>query len=359
MMTTSMTNQQMKRLAGLVSAALASLLALPGTARGETSVPTLTSHDRHLEVCTNQEIRDGGGSDGVTALAVMPDGKHLLVGCRSGAVELRTPDGQLRFRRQPKLLDVQSVAVTSDGQLLFSLAGDTIHRWSASGEPRGSFKTATNADCDDEGCNTLVMVISTNQGSLLTGHSDGSAVLWNAQGMQLRRFEDPSPFLTSRVVRLAFDPTGNSIAIGHEDGTVRRWSTTGRLLTEIETELEAVKALAITANGDVWAAGWYGAGRWDPLGRRQATLRGNASIEHLQVLSQSTAVVLGGSQYGDDYLEIRNLQDQPLLNLRLSDGSVPSIPVSGPMVVSADGRLLYMAVSAWIYRWDLPHHGYS
>ncbi|MGB5135054.1 MAG: hypothetical protein WBN89_07760 [Prochlorococcaceae cyanobacterium] len=356
-----MTTQQGLGLYGLVTATLAALLAMPEPIRAETAVPTLLAREAHLEVCTSQEIRDGGGSDFVTALASMPDGRQLLVGCRSGAVELRTAEGQLRFRQQPKLFDVQSVAVTPDGRLLFSLAGDTIHRWSTTGEPRGSFKTAIAKDGDCEGCDTRVMVISPDGKSLLTGHRNGSAVLWNTEGVQLRRFEHPS--WGSQVNQVAFDPSGSSIAIGEERGTVRRWSTTtGRLLSEIDTGLATLNSLAVTASGDVWAAGWNGggAGRWDPLGRLHTALRENAIVDPFQVLPQGTGVVLGGSQYGDNYFEIRDLQGQLLMNLRIPDdmmeagNSVPSLSLGNPLLVSADGKLLYLAVSSWIYLWDLP-----
>ncbi|WP_396122282.1 WD40 repeat domain-containing protein [Cyanobium sp. ATX 6A2] len=85
------------------------------------------------------------------------------------------------------------------------------------------------------------MVISPDGKSLLTGHTDGSAVLWNAEGVQLRRFENPSA--RSQVDQVAFDPSGSSIAIGEENGTVRRWSTTtGRLLSEIDTGLANLNA---------------------------------------------------------------------------------------------------------------------
>lgn len=357
-----MTTRHVLGLSGLVTATLTALLAVPEPISAETAVPTLLARKAHLEVCTGREVPDGGGSDVVTALAAMPDGNHLLVGCRSGAVELRTLDGQLRFRQQPKSLQVQSVAVTPDGKLLFSLAGDTIHRWSSTGEPRGSFNTATAEEDRCEGCDTSVMVISPDGGSLLTGHTGGSAVLWNGEGVQLRRFEDPSS--GSQVDQVAFDPSGSSIAIGEEAGTVRRWSTSsGRLLSEIDTELENLDALAITASGDVWAAGWYGVGRWDPLGRRQTTLRDNAMVGYFQALPSGTAVVLGGAQHGDDYFEIRDIQGQPVMNLRIHDewakegNGLPSLTIKGGLVlVSADGRLLFMGEGTRIYLWDLPEN---
>ncbi|MCP9927450.1 WD40 repeat domain-containing protein [Cyanobium sp. CH-040] len=361
-MTTGMTTRRGLGLYGLATALLTALLGMHEPISAETAVPTLLARKAHLEVCTGRDVPDGGGSDVVTALAAMPDGNHLLLGCRSGAVELRTLNGQLRFRQQPKPLQVQSVAVTSDGKLLFSLAGDSIHRWSSSGEPRGSFNTATGEAGRCEGCDTRVMVISPDGSSLLTGHADGSAALWNAEGVQLRRFEDPSS--GSLVDQVAFDPSGSSIAIGEETGTVRRWNTTsGRLLSEIDTGLENLDALAITASGDVWAAGWYGAGRWDLLGRRQTTLRENAMVGYFQALPSGTAVVLGGAQYADNFFEIRDIRGQPVMNLRIHDewakegNGLPSVTTKGGLVlVSADGRLLYMADGDWVYLWDLPEN---
>ena len=89
-------------------------------------------------------------------------------------------------------------------------------------------------------------------------------------------------------------------------------------------------------------------------------MRENATVDSFQVLPQGTGVVLGGSQYGDNYVEIRDLQGQLLMNLRIPDdmmeagNSVPSLSPGELLVVSADGKLLYLADSSWIDLWDLP-----
>lgn len=137
----SITTHQGRRLKGLVRAALTSLLVLPVTSLAQAEPSALKEREPPVEVCTGKMV-DGSGTDFVNAMAFTPDGRHLLLGCRSGAVELRTPEGQLRFSQQTKLLHVESVAVTPDGRHLFSLIGDTIHRWSESGEARGSFSAA-------------------------------------------------------------------------------------------------------------------------------------------------------------------------------------------------------------------------
>lgn len=201
------------------------------------------------------------------------------------------------------------------------------------------------------------MVISPDGESLLTGHTDGSAVLWNVKGVQLQRLEDPRPYGQSQVVQVAFDPSGSSIVVGHEDGTVRRWSMAGRLLIEIDTGTEALKTLAITASGDVWVAGHGGAGRWDSQGRQQVKLRGDGfSFDYLHLLPESTAIVLVGSQYGDNFLEMRDIQGRVLLTFQryaefgLPGGSLPN----GPTAVSPDSRMLVVADWNRLHRWELP-----
>jgi WD40 repeat protein len=194
------------------------------------------------------------------------------------------------------------------------------------------------------------MAIAPDGRGLLTGHDDASAALWTLEGVLVRRFEAPQPLVTSsqRVVQVAFDPAGTALAVGHENGTVRRWSTSGNLLSEIETGIENLKALAITANGDAVAAGWHGARRWDVRGRQQRSLREEGIVESLQMLPDGSAAVLAGTQV-DGYLEIRDLQGRTLLNLQ-----PPSASPEGPLAVSPDGRVLVMADTNRLHRWMLP-----
>ncbi|MBM5825401.1 MAG: WD40 repeat domain-containing protein [Cyanobacteria bacterium M_surface_10_m2_119] len=100
-------------------------------------------------------MADGSGVDVVMAMAFTADGDNVLLGCRSGAVELRSLEGQLRFRQQPKMHHIQRVAVTPDGRVLLMLSGNTIHLWSASGASLGRIDTTV---C--EGCSTNTMVVS-------------------------------------------------------------------------------------------------------------------------------------------------------------------------------------------------------
>lgn len=130
----------------------------------------------------------------------------------------------------------------------------------------------------------------------------------------------------------------------------------GRLLIEIDTGTEALKTLAITASGNFWAAGHGGAGRWDSQGRQQVKLRGDAfSFDYLHLVPESTAIVLAGSQYGDNFLEMRDIQGRMLLTFQhYSDFGVPGGPLpDGPIAVSRDGRVLALAGSSLLHRWEL------
>ncbi len=131
----------------------------------------------------------------------------------------------------------------------------------------------------------------------------------------------------------------------------------GRLLIEIDTGTEALKTLAITASGDFWAAGHGGAGRWDSQGRQQVKLRGDGfSFDYLHLLPESTAIVLVGSQYGDDFLEMRDLQGRALFTFQdhYSLGLPGAAPPHGPIAVSPDSRMLVVADSNGLHRWELP-----
>jgi WD40 repeat protein len=286
---------------------------------------------------------DGSGVDIVRAMAFTADGRSLLLGCKSGAVELRTREGQLLFRRQPDSEIVRSVVVAPGGRRLLSASGNTIRLWNSDGDPVGSFRTG------DSPINAMAM--SPDGRSLLTGHDDSSGLLWTLEGVLLRRFDDPRPFPTSDggAVQVVFDPSGDEIALGHGTGTVRRWSLSGRLISEIDTGLEVLKVLAITPQGDLVAAGWHGARRWEATsGRLRGSLREEGIVEVLRLLPDGKAAVLAGSDV-DGYLEMRDLQGRSLLSFQ-----APSGWPEGPMAISPDGKVLVMAEWNWLSSWELP-----
>ncbi|MCP9841986.1 hypothetical protein KBY93_15355 [Synechococcus sp. J7-Johnson] len=351
MATNSMTTRHGRRQKGLVCSALMSLLVQPVTARAQAEPSVLKEREPPVEVCTGK-MADGSGTDFVNAMVFTPDGRNLLLGCKSGAVELRSVEGQLQFRQQPIVHHVGHVAITPDGSLLLSVSGNTVHLWSGAGEARGSFDTTI---C--EGCSTNAAVISPDGSSLLTGHDNAAAVLWTFKGVQLRQFEDPRPFMPydRRIVQLAFDPDGSGIAGSDDTGTVRRWSATGRLLGEVETGFSSVNGLFITASGDLFAAGSDGAMRWDSKGKQQGTVRAEGIVNAFKLLPDGSAVVLAG-MHVDDFLEMRDLQGRVLftfLDYYHSRVSVTTLP-PGAMAVSPDSKTLVVADSNRLHRWELP-----
>lgn len=327
-----------------VLVALAAALVPPALpARSQPGGAPLAEQDPQLEVCTG-ELADGSGNDTVQALAFTPDGQQLLLGCKGGAVELRSLEGELRFRRQSDPRPVAAVAVSPDGQRLITASGQTVRFWSVGGEPLGQFSTGSPTD---QAINALA--VSADGRRLLIGEDGAVAGLWTLQGVALSRVVPPGPFNRSdaRVVSVAFSPEAAEVVIGHEDGGVRRWSLDGRLLGVIETDYSPLRVVRPLPQGELLAAGWHGAARWDARGEPLQPLRQQGIVDSLQLLPTGRTVVLAGVEV-DPYLEVRDLLGSRLLTLQ------PSGATDGPLAVSPDGGLVVLAEGGRLSRWLLP-----
>lgn len=326
---------------GLLALAMALVPARP--VRPQADAAALAADGPALEVCTG-ELADGTGTDTVTALAFLPDGQLLLIGCKGGAVELRSLDGLLRFRRQMEAGPVAAVAVSPDGQRLITASAQSVQSWNTSGESIGRFSTGSSSEA---GINALAL--SADGRRLLTGEDGAIARLWTLEGRELSRFDPPGPLnrADARVVSVALSPVASEVAVGHEDGGVRRWSLDGRLLAEVDSEFSPLRAVLLTAQGDLLAAGWHGAARWDGRGVPLQPLRAQGSVDSLLLLPQGRGVVLAGVEV-DPYLEVRNSLGGPVLRLQ------PPGATDGPLVVSPSGGLVVLADGSSLWRWSLP-----
>lgn len=330
-----------------VCVALLVLVAAPlpplHPAGAQSAAAGLAESGPALEVCTGS-LADGSGDDTVQALAFTPDGQQLLVGCKGGAVELRSQEGQLRFRRQPDAEPVAAVAVSPDGQRLMTASAQTVRIWTSSGEPIGQFSIGS---APEQRINALAL--SSDGSRLLIGEDGAVAGLWTLQGVSVSRFEPPGTFhrASERVVSVAFAPGRAEVAVGHEDGSVRRWSRDGRLLAEVATPFSPLRVVRLTPQGDLMAAGWYGARQWNGRGEPLPSLRQEGSVEALQLLPQGRGVVLAGVEV-DPYLEVRDALGNTVLTLQ------PPGSGEGPLALSPDGAWVVLAQSGRLWRWQLP-----
>ena len=157
-----------------------------------------------------------GANRGAYALALTPDGSRAAVGCKDGVVrEFSVPDGDLIRELRGHLGYVRSVAYTPDGRLLLSSADDgRIRVWStASDEAVHVLKEHLGG--------VLSIAVSADGQRLLSGGRDGTVRLWDLSSVRLlRTFEGHRRW----VEAVCFAPAGGHAFSSGGDGRILRWN---------------------------------------------------------------------------------------------------------------------------------------
>jgi len=213
-----------------------------------------------------------GATLGAYAVAVAPDGSKVAAGCKDGVVrEFSIPDGKLIRELKGHLGYVRSVAYTPDGRRLLSSAGDgRVRIWSADSDE------AIHVMREHRG-GVLSVAVSADGRRALSGGRDGTVRLWDLEAAELLR-----TFTGHRgwVEAVCFAVEGGYAFSSGRDGRILKWNLeTG----EIEAEMVQgswVRALACAPDGKYIYAGGDDSliTCWDlNSGARVATLRGHAA----------------------------------------------------------------------------------
>ncbi|MCL6754572.1 caspase family protein, partial [Nostoc sp. CCCryo 231-06] len=143
--------------------------------------------------------------------------------------------------------DVYSVAISADGQTIFSGGFDgTVRLWNLQGLPL----TEPLRGHEDY---VLSVAISADGQTIVSGGGDGTVRLWNLQGLPLT---EPLRGHKNYVLSVAISADGQSIVSGGGDGTVRLWNLQGLPLTEPLRGHEGyVRSVAISADGQSIVSG--------------------------------------------------------------------------------------------------------
>jgi hypothetical protein len=159
-------------------------------------------------------VEVSNGFDYVDAVAWAPDGKVLAVADSTEVALVDSLTGRDRYRLLGHTLGVTSVALTPDGRMLASGAGDnTVRLWDV--------KTGDSLRTLQGHTNSLDAVAFAPDGrTLASGSGDKTVRLWDVKtGDSLRTLRGHTDSVTS----VAFAPDGRTLASGSLDRTLRLW----------------------------------------------------------------------------------------------------------------------------------------
>lgn len=251
-------------------------------------------------------------------------------------------------------LDVRSVAISPDGQLLASGSFDTtIKIWNPK---TGESLLTLNGHSDSEELVSSV-AIARDGTTLVSGSNSygGTIKIWNLQTGELL---NSLPKNIEGVASVAISPDGGAIASGSEDATVKLWDLgSGTLQATLSGHRGTVRSVAFSPDGQVLASGsedgtvklWNRNG-----GALLATLTGHSGIVYSIAFSPDGKTLASGS--GDGTIKLWNVakdcrvkqQCSAMRILPSQAGSVYSVAFSPDGQVLASGSL-----SGKITLWNL------
>jgi WD40 repeat protein len=263
------------------------------------------------------------------AVALSPDGAHLLAGTTTGDVCLwRAADRTLVLSVAAHAGVVMGVALCAERGLAASVSQDgTVKLWEAgSGRPLATLRGHTD----------FVQGVSfSGDGALVASASqDGTIRLWRTpDGELLRTLPSPGGGLLSVVL----SEDGALVVGGTHSGTIALWDTaSGRLLACLAGHSGVVSGLALSADGRLLAsASQDGTVRlWDlPAETPRATLPGHVGGVWDVALSRDGALLASGGQ--DASVRLWSTADsRPLATLLGHTGGIWQVSLS------ADGERL-------------------
>ncbi|MEH1858802.1 MAG: caspase family protein [Nostoc sp.] len=229
--------------------------------------------------------------------------------------------------------DVNSVAISADGQTIVSGGGDgTMRLWNLQGQTLAEPLHGHEGD-------VWSVAISADGQTIVSGGLDGTVRLWNLQGQTLA---EPWRGHKGNVNSVAISADGQTIVSGGRDGTVRLWNLQGQTLAEPWRGHEGnVNSVAISADGQtIVSGGRDGTVRlWNLQGQTLAEpLRGHeGDVTSVAISADGQTIVSGG---GDGTVRLWNLQGQTLAEpLPGREGDVFSVAISadGQTIVSGGG----------------------
>lgn len=203
---------------------------------------------------TRCQLRLTGHTGAIHALAISPDGQHLVSGGEDRSLRLWSlPDGQALKTLEGHTSEIWGVAISADGRLLVSGSeDDSLRLWRLpDGQPLQTWQAYTGA------VNTLaISPAPSDDGTggqwLATGCHDHTIRLWSLpHGQPLKTLIGH----TDLVIHLALSSDGRLLISSSRDQTVRLWRLPeGRLLQTLTGHTGSVNGLALSPDEQLLAS---------------------------------------------------------------------------------------------------------
>lgn len=203
-----------------------------------------------------------GQAQPVTALALSPDGKTVLTGGADGVARAWPAEGGKAVGEAPPAEEkVSIVGFGAGGKEWLVANGRHVRRVdAATGKPIGELTETPPRP--------VLALTATADGKLMMFGTCEEGVWLAGAGSPQKPFTPESPVLSG-----AFGPGGKTTLTGHEDRTARLWGADGKELGEPLRHDGPVAAVAVSADGQLFATAAGKAARlWDaathrPIGR--------------------------------------------------------------------------------------------
>jgi WD40 repeat protein len=171
------------------------------------------------------------------AAAFAPDEKTVATGAADQAIRVWSlPSGKLVHDWQAHAGMIRSISFSADGKRLVSAADKLARIWSVRGDPGAKLQGHTDA--------VTSAMLSRDGRLVLTGSTDRTARIWDAEGRQLEVLRHPG-----EVVRVALAPDGQLALTLSTDGSARLWDRSGIELSRIHRSGSHILAAAFSPDG--------------------------------------------------------------------------------------------------------------